>query len=323
MRRSIVLLVALLTLQLVGCQKGETTAKEQYSAYLFAYFTGNSGDEEAIRFALSDDGYNYKALNDNKPIISSSDISLTGGVRDPHILRSEDGKTFYMVVTDMVSDRGWDSNRGIVLLKSNDLVNWTSSTIHFPTRFAGQEELKRVWAPQTIYDAEAKKYLIYFSTQYSGGPDIIHYLYANDDFTDVLDEPTPLSVPRNGTSCLDGAIIPFGGEFHMFYKTEGSGNGIKKAVTKSLTSGEWQEWDDYKQCTNHAVEGSCVFKLIGGQKYILMYDVYMNGSYQFCESEDLSNFRVVDDAISMNFHPRHGTVMPITKDEAERLKNHF
>ena len=61
------------------------TGSANYSAYLFAYFTGNSKIEEANRFAISNDGYNYRALNSNNPIISSEKISSTGGVRDPHI----------------------------------------------------------------------------------------------------------------------------------------------------------------------------------------------------------------------------------------------
>src|SRR5690606_31071401 len=110
--------------------------EENYSAYLFTYFTGNSKPEEAIHFAVSTDGYNFKALNGNQPVISSEKISSTGGVRDPHILRGANGKTFYMVVTDMVSAKGWDSNRGMVLLKSTDLVNWTSSVVDFQKRFS-------------------------------------------------------------------------------------------------------------------------------------------------------------------------------------------
>lgn len=104
----------LLALLLVGVLTGYS----QQSAYLFVYFTGNRMSEEAIRMAVSPDGYNYYALNGNQPVIDSREISSTGGVRDPHILRCEDGKTFYMVVTDMVSGNGWSSNRAMVLLKS-------------------------------------------------------------------------------------------------------------------------------------------------------------------------------------------------------------
>jgi beta-xylosidase len=290
-----------------------------YVAYLFAYFTGNRVEEEAVRYAISSNGYNYYTLNNNQPVIDSKKISSTGGVRDPHILRGEDGKTFYMVLTDMTSSKGWDSNRAMVLLKSSDLINWASSIINIQKKYEGQEELKRVWAPQTIYDPEAGKYMVYWSMKHGDGTDIIYYAYANDDFTDLEGEPRPLFLPENGKSCIDGDIVLKDGMFYMFYKTEGHGNGIKLATTRSLTSGQWTEYDDYKQQTPEAVEGSSVFKLIGSDKYILMYDVYMKGTYQFTESTDLVNFRVIDHEISMDFHPRHGSIIPITQKELDAL----
>src|ERR1035437_3392579 len=66
--------------------------KPGYSGYLFVYFTGNDRAEESIHFATSTDGYHFAALNNNKAVISSEAISETGGVRDPHILRGNDGK---------------------------------------------------------------------------------------------------------------------------------------------------------------------------------------------------------------------------------------
>lgn len=296
---------------------------EDMAGYLFVYFTGNRIDEEAVRYAVSSDGLDFRYLNDNKPVINSSEISSTGGVRDPHILRSEDGKEFYMVVTDMVSANGWDSNRAMTLLKSSDLVNWTASNINIQKRYPGQEELKRVWAPQTIYDKDAGKYMVYWSMQYTGGPDVIYYAYANPDFTDIEGEPRPLFIPDNKLSCIDGDIIFKDGKYHLFYKTEGHGNGIKTAVTDNLTSGKWTESPDYKQQTTDAVEGSGIFRLIGTDKYILMYDVYMKGRYEFTESTDLENFKVINGDVKMNFHPRHGTIMPITATEMARIKAAF
>lgn len=293
--------------------------EKDYVAYLFAYFTGNRVEEEAIHFAISADGYNYKSLNGNKPVIDSKLISSTGGVRDPHILRCEDGKTFYMVVTDMTSSKGWDSNRAMILLKSTDLVNWSSGIVNIQNKYTGQEDLKRVWAPQTIYDPEAKKYMVYWSMKHGGGQDIIYYAYANADFTDFEGEPEQLFFPENGKSCIDGDIILKDGTFYMFYKTEGHGNGIKLATTNSLTSGKWTEHEGYKQQTTEAVEGSSVFRLINTDTYILMYDVYMKGKYQFCESTDLENFSVIDHEISMDFHPRHGSVIPVTRQELKAL----
>ncbi|GAB2471242.1 hypothetical protein GCM10011375_37970 [Hymenobacter qilianensis] len=297
---------------------GQAQTKEKYSAYLFAYFTGNEKQEEAIRFALSKDGYQYTALNGNQPIISSAAISETDGVRDPHILRGADGKTFYMVATDMVSANGWSSNRGMVLLRSTDLITWTSSAINFQKRYPGQENLQRVWAPQTIYDAQAGKYLVYFSLKHGNDPDKIYYAYANKDFTDLEGEPRQLFFSPTNGSCIDGDIVAKDGKFYLFFKTEGQGNGIKIAVSDKLTEG-YVLRDPYVQQTTDPVEGAGTFKLNNSHDYILMYDVYTKGKYQFTRTRDLQNFAVVDSEVSMNFHPRHGTVLPITAAEASRL----
>ncbi len=318
MRKSILTLCALLATATVPTAATQVEEKD-LDAYLFVYFTGNDIDEEAIRFAVSTDGYNYHALNGNKTVLDSREISSTGGVRDPHILRSEDGKTFYMVATDMVSANGWDSNRAFVMLKSTDLVHWTHSIVNIQKRYPGQEKLKRVWAPQTIFDREAGRYMIYWSMKYGDGADVIYYAYANDDFTDIVGEPKPLFVPKNKKSCIDGDIVYKDGLYHLFYKTEGHGNGIKTATARSLTSGQWTEYPDYKQQTKQAVEGAGTFKLIGQDKYILMYDVYMNGKYQFTETTDLQHFKAIDADVKMDFHPRHGTIMPITAAELRRI----
>lgn len=297
----------------------QSTRKESFSAYLFAYFTGNQKSEEAIRFAISKDGYNFRALNKNNPIISSDKISETGGVRDPHILRGADGKTFYMVATDMVSALGWNSNRAMVLLKSTDLINWTSSVVNIQKRFSGNDSLLRVWAPQTIYDESTGKYLIYFSMKHGSDPDKIYYAYANKNFTDLETEPKQLFYHPQNLSCIDGDIVYAQGKYHLFFKTEGHGNGIKKAVSDKLTEGYKIKEDRYLQQTADAVEGAGTFKLNDVNEWILMYDVYMKGKYQFTKTKDLQNFTVIDEDITMNFHPRHGTVMPITMAETERL----
>lgn len=318
MRKTAILIIFAVLSLLNAIAKNHSEEKD-FAGYLFTYFTGNHISQEAIHFAISKDGYTYTALNDNKPVIDSKIISSTGGVRDPHILRCEDGKTFYMVVTDMVCHNGWDSNRAMVLLKSEDLINWKHSVINIQKKYNNQEDLKRVWAPQTIYDPTAKKYMIYWSMKHGDGPDIIYYAYANDSFTDIEGEPEVLFMPSDKKSCIDGDIIYKDGLFHLFYKTEGHGDGIKIATTSSLTSGKWKEDPEYKQQTKESVEGSSVFKLINEDKYILMYDVYKKGAYQFTESTDLKNFKVIDNEVKMNFHPRHGTIIPITQKEMDNL----
>ncbi|MFN8252477.1 MAG: family 43 glycosylhydrolase [Ferruginibacter sp.] len=314
-RTSLLLCCLLLSHYLPFAQK----AAGKFSAYLFTYFTGNSKTDESIRFAISSDGYNYRALNDNKPVLLSENISSTGGVRDPHILRGADGKTFYMVATDMVSALGWNSNRAMVLMKSTDLINWTSSVVNIQTRFAGNDSLLRVWAPQTIYDAKAKKYMVYFSLKHGKDPDKIYYAYANEAFTDLETEPAQLFFSPDNAACIDGDIAEKDGKFYLFFKTEDRLPGIKIAASDKLTGGYVMQSADYVQQTKSPVEGAGTFKLNDGSGFILMYDMYTSGKYQFTKTADFKNFTVVDKDISMNFHPRHGTVMPVTADEAVRL----
>lgn len=290
----------------------------KFSAYLFVYFTGNDKSEEAIHYAVSKDGYQYHALNDDKPVMSSDSISETGGVRDPHILRGADGKTFYMVATDMVSANGWNSNRGMVLMRSKDLVHWSHAVVNIQKTYTHQEDLLRVWAPQTIYDDSAKKYMVYWAMKYSSTPDRIYYAYANKEFTALEGTPKQLFFCPGDKSCIDADIARKGDTYHLFFKTEGNGNGIKQAVSKSLTHGYVLQ-DRYLQQTTAPVEGSGTFKLNDGSGYILMYDMYTSGKYQFTYSADLEHFKAIDAEISMDFHPRHGTIMPITSVEAHRL----
>lgn len=318
-------------------KKGEAKAKrtfevwvaeeENRDAYLFAYFTGNNTDGEQIRFAVSSDGYNYTPLNNGNPVMSSDTISLKKGVRDPHILRGEDGETFYMIVTDMKSAEGWSSNRGIVLLKSNDLINWTHSTVHFPAKWpATWGNVLRVWAPQTIYNPAAKKYMVYFSL-YTGEAacphDRIYYCYANSDFTDIEGEPQLLF--DRGTATIDGDIVYNEADnlYYMFFKNESLG-GISQVTAKTLTpvagaspGSQWSEPSPPLQQTNKAVEGSGVFRLINSDEWVLMYDCYTSGHYQYCISSNLKNFTYVKD--NYDIQARHGTTISISKEELTRL----
>lgn len=293
-------------------------SNEPYAGYLFAYFNGNAPWQEQICFALSADGYNYTPLNDGNPIISSDTIANKQAVRDPHILRGEDGY-FYMVVTDMRSSQGWASNDGLVLLRSKDLISWTHSAIDFPTTWPerfDRESLTQVWAPQTIYDPEAGKYMLYYAIGERGAHYITYCSYANEDFTEIS---MPEVLYDHKANTIDADIVYHDGLYHMFFKTEGQGNGIMKATAKTLR-GEWTPEYRYLQQTDVAVEGSGMFKLIDSDEWILMYDCYMNGHYQYCKSTDLSNFTYVcNSANTDKFTPRHGTTIPVTLSEAKRL----
>ncbi len=300
---------------LFSCQTNNND--NEMVAYLFAYFVGNGPGQEQVHYAISTDGYNYRALNGNKPVIDSKDISTSGGVRDPHILRGEDGN-FYMVLTDLyVPEMGWE-NTAMVLLKSPDLINWKHTVIDIPQTYPENfSDVNRVWAPQSIYDPQAGKYMIYWSMRHNQDADIIYYAYANADFTGLESEPKQLLFKEG--ACIDGDIVFKDGKYHLFFKNEDEGaKGILKAVSDKINEG-YVVGEEYVDQTDDQVEGSGTFKLINSDKYILMYDVYTMGKYQFCESTDLENFEVIDSDISMDFHPRHGSVIQITQKELDAL----
>ena len=303
----------------------------KFAGYLFAYFEGSGNKQEHLRFAISEDAKNWYALNDNQPVIASDSISTSGGIRDPHILRGEDG-CYYIVATDMNTVKnGWKDNPGIVLMKSKDLVNWTHSKIVLKEDYKEHfSDAYWVWAPQTIYDKKAKKYMIYFTLQRTGDGRksmITYYAYANKDFTGFESEPKVLFKAKY--NCLDNDIIERNGVYHMFYKgniknAEGKEiqNGIQQATAKNL-KGPWKE--DFKFIDAYAdsktgVEGSGVFKLNDKNEYVLMYDLYGSGRYEYQTSKDLNTFSTKPESFRKDFFPRHGTVCSVTKDEMERLQ---
>lgn len=329
-------------------------AKPRFTHYLFVFFSNNTPEGEQIRYAVSENGFDYQVLNDGQPVVKSDTIALTKSIRDPHLLRGQDGKTFYMVLTDMRSSNGWQSNDGIIMMKSTDLIHWQHTAIDFPRRFPhlqgfDRENLHAVWAPQTIWDPVKKRYLIYYSIgrhdwEYATNDKNrdgstfyqpyfkLFYSYANEEFTDLTE---PQLLFDFGKASIDGDMIrdEKNNQYVLFFKDEGRSvdnngwrtrQGVMRATSAHIT-GPWEvEWRHLQKPGQFPVEGSSVFPLIDGSKWILMYDCYANGHYQFCESTDLQHFTFVRNTPTKGkFTPRHGSVIPITKKEYRRLIKRF
>ncbi len=335
MNKSTIITIACAACLTAGHARKTDKADAKYAGYVFAYFEGRGeyAKQEHLRFAISEDAKTWRTLNNNRPIISSDTISESGGIRDPHILRCEDGKTFCIVATDMNTCKfGWTENPGIVMLKSTDLINWTHAKVNlskaYPKNFG---DAYWVWAPQTIYDRKAKKYMIYFTLKRRDNDSLItYYAYANKDFTGFENEPEILFTAKYG--CIDNDIIYKDGVYHMFYKgniKDADGkelkNGIQQATAKSLR-GKWTEdfkfIDPYAGTKTH-VEGSGVFKLNGKEEYVLMYDLYSSGRYEYQTSKDLKTFSAKSQSFDKDFFPRHGTAMSLTADEMKRMQEHW
>lgn len=222
--------------------------------------------------------------------------------------------------------------RGIILLRSKDLIQWEHHAIHFPDRYTGTKfaEVNAVWAPQTIYDPTAQKYMVYFSLHSEkDGPfpqDAVYYAYANADFSDLEGDPQPLfsfPYPTIDTDIVQDAQ----GMYHVFFNTWGGKDGLtrRQFITPTLhDSHTWTLVEGRMQPNTVASEGSTAYPLVGSPDWILCYDCFRDGFFQFCKTSDLQHFTLERTTPTTGtFTPRHGSVIHITKKEYRKLVKTF
>src|ERR1700712_1939827 len=131
------------SLNVAFAQKKINVPKEKdMGAYLMAYF---KDADHSLHFALSKDGYSFTDVNNGNPIIKGDTIAEQKGIRDPYIYRAPDG-LFYLALTDLhiyaqkegfrntlwerdADKYAWGNNRGIVLMRSADLIHWSHTVL--------------------------------------------------------------------------------------------------------------------------------------------------------------------------------------------------
>lgn len=289
-------------------------------AYLFAYFLGNSPEQERLSYAVSTDGYNFKALNGGRAVWQSS--VGTECLRDPYIFKGEDG-LYYLLATDMKSSLGWNSNRNLLSAKSTDLVHWFDETsIEIANKYPLMQGADRAWAPQAIYDPEKESYMIYFAARVPNRDNrtIMYYAYSKD-MKKLDTDPQLLFAPKNGNDAIDSDIVFVDGKYYMYYKNET--NKRIYLATADHASGPYTEIKQVSE-GNLGVEGPNIYKLIGQDKWLMMSDAYGDGYYVMQETRDLTNFTTLSrSSYSFNFTPRHGYVIPINADQYTALINAY
>lgn len=293
-----------------------------YRKYLFCYFTGNEPEKESVHFALSEDGYHFRPLNGNQPFLFNQ--LGTGGVRDPFVFRACDG-SFFIIGTDMRSEKGWNSNHAICVWHSADLIRWQQYPL-IDMKDHSLVDSVRTWAPQALYDREKEMYMLYWANcEYHPQndcwtPTVMWYAYTKD-FRSLETEPAILYAPPCGKDAIDADIIEKDGVYYMFYKDENE-KYICYVYSDRLT-GPYQE-PEKKNITlfSEHTEGCCVYPV--GKEWVMIMDSYTKGRYLMQKSADLVHYVKVDDQdYDLNFSPRHGSVMLISDEEYDRLEKHF
>lgn len=324
---------------------GDAVPKEEdMGAYLMVF---HKDDTHGLHMALSRDGYTFTALNNGDPIMAGDTIAYQKGIRDPHIFRGPDG-AFYASMTDLhlfakrlgyrdtqwerpAEQYEWGNNRGLVLLKSWDLIDWKRTNIRFDTISSAWKEIGCSWAPELTYDESKNRLMLYLTMRHGCEPANLYYAYVNEDFDRIETLPQRLFYyPDETCSAIDGDIVKFGDKYILSYVPQEAEVGIKLAVS-DRPDGDWEfspRWIDFEP---KACEAPNVWKRIGEDKWVLMYDVFsiFPSNFGFAETSDFVNFKNLghfNEGVmkTTNFSsPKHGAVIHLTAEEADRLENYW
>ncbi len=300
------------------------------AAYLFVHFVGTeqTSDDEQIYFSVSEDGKNWTTLNNGKFVLKSNVGEQ--GVRDPHIIRGEDGR-FFLIATDLsIYSRQDDSNRweacqqrgskSIVVWESSDLVNWSEANL---VKVAA-DNAGCAWAPESVYDNEKNAYMVFWASKTADDnykTQRIYRSYTTDFKTFGAPE---VYIDGGDISNIDTTITSHEGVYYRFTKNE-SKSSVTMMKSASL-SGSWKDVETYTingvaGNTVTGYEGPTIYKMNGENKWCLLLDYYSKSQgYKPFVTEDIAKGDFTS-AVDFNTDAkyRHGTVMPITKAEYDAL----
>ncbi|MET8260522.1 immunoglobulin-like domain-containing protein [Micromonospora sp. NPDC005205] len=313
---------------------------EEYERYFMGYFKGEGiADGEQIMFATSNGNtaLDWTGLTGGRPSL----ISQLGdqGLRDPHIVRSPDGDTFYMIATDLnwYDQGGYAINdtQYIEVFESHDLVNWT------PQRHVkvAPDNAGNAFAPESLWVEELGAYVVFWAQSLWNDPvnrtgqgnAQMWYATTRDFKTfsppQVWQDPAPLSR-------IDTTAIRVGDHYYRVTKNEAGNQGsdiFSEKHTDFLDS-NIANWTLVAPAlgrttwvANQGYEGPVIFKANPGDtacpgQFYLWGDRYTNGGgYQAACHENIEAPTWNAKAITMTnagvVRPRHGTVIPLTVRE--------
>lgn len=313
-----------------------TFREQDLAGYVMVYFKDQT---HSAYLAISRDGTTFTDVNGGEPVFDGELLAEQKGVRDPHLARGPDG-AFYLAMTDLhifgqrtgfrdtawqrpEEKYGWGNNRSLVLMKSWDLIHWTHSDFRVDLAFPELGDIDCAWAPQTTYDPIARRMVVYFTIRYGNKNANIYWAYADEAFTKLTS--TPRMIPDIGG--IDGDLTRVGDQWHLFYV---GGAKILHAVSPNLADGyvaESRRIDPEAKPT----EAPNVFRRLGTDTWVLMYDVYGGrpNNMGFSETKDFVSFQDIGHfnegkMKGTNFErPKHGAVTYLTADELAVLAAHW
>lgn len=323
--------------EIVLTVKGKPAAKE-YGAYLYCYFQDDiagKGQTQQIFLATSIDGLKWKSLNNDKPILVST--QGTKGVRDPFLLRSKDGDKYYILATDLDANGGdWGAystkgSRSIVIWESDDLVNWSEQRLVD----ISPRNSECMWAPEAHYDETTGEYIVYWSASVKGGNGKKIYYAKTRDFYTFTQPKIYKDVERNAEhikngsgkieanlTFIDTTMLEYQNKFYRFTKRE-----LDQSILMDVSDSILGPFTTIKGLIagEKGVEGPSIFQVIGQEKWILMVDGYAGKGYFPLMADSLEKLeeghfvRLPQLQYQMPKGARHGSFMTITTEEYDAV----
>ncbi|GAA2674561.1 family 43 glycosylhydrolase [Actinoplanes palleronii] len=317
-------------------------AAEPLKGYLFSYFTGEGyADGEQIYHALSNgnDALSWREVNAGQPVLTST--LGTKGLRDPFIIRSPEGDKFYQIATDLkiYGNGDWDASqrsgsKSIMVWESTDLVTWTNQRLVK----VSPDTAGNTWAPEAFYDKKLGAYVVFWASKLYDAADTGHtgttynrMMYATTRDFYTFSEPQVWKDP--GYSVIDSTVVEHNGEYYRFTKDERNNSSsspcskyiIEEKSTDLLDLG----YDFVAECIGSSAlsrgEGPLIFKSNtpssdGKDKWYLFIDEYGGRGYVPFSTTDLDSGQwTAETGYTLPSRPRHGTVLPVTQAEYDRI----
>jgi sucrose-6-phosphate hydrolase SacC (GH32 family) len=310
----------------MGVASAQSAPPADQGGYLFVTFKGESTPvTEQIYFGLSTDGVHWEALNNADPVLLS-DVGEKG-VRDPYLLRSHDGKKFFIVATDLSINlnKNWTrathaGSKSVVVWESNDLVKWSAPRL---IKVAA-DDAGCTWAPEAIYDEQTSDYLVYWAST-TQRDNFAKQRICAAHTTNFKTFSSPEIYIDQADAVYDADIVRDGNRYYRFFK-----DSIKKAIMMEVAdqlAGPWREIPSLSLAvTTQRYEGPAAFPLMprgqGQPKtWCLLLD---NGGYNAFTTTDLAsgNFTASNET-KFPFAFRHGSVLPQSAEEYQRVKSAY
>ncbi|MGF0169450.1 glycoside hydrolase family 43 protein [Streptomyces sp. Marseille-Q5077] len=294
---------------------GAGTAHAADSAYVMAYFTESTTMLEAdygLHLAVSTDGLRWMPLNQNNPVVTPT--LGAGGLRDPFVLRKQDG-TFVVLATDL---KGTDWSRNSV-----NIHVWDSTDLR---SFTGYRLLKlhdmtgtHSWAPEVYWDAGRGQYGILYSSVNSSGHNVIMVSYT----TDFRTTQNPQVFFDPGYDVIDGNLtVGVNGVNYLYFKRDQT---LVGARSTSLNPGSFTVFST--PAAHGGTEAPTVVKSLTSSTWYLWGDTYTpNGVFYAWQSTDLAagTWTALDQRLyTQPLNSKHCGIQPITQVQYTNLVSHW